>query len=233
MNKTIAIVQKELKQIFYSPIAYIVLFVTLEIFNVFFYLIIDQNAEATLRDVFQVMEFMLVFIVPLFTMRIFAEERQSGTFEFLMTLPVSSWTIILGKFLATTIFFSIFLLLTSPYYFILEVYSSPDRMAILVGYIGIFLEIMSYIAIGIFFSALTKSQVVAAISSYVVIFMLYFSVSAMKYVQGFAAQVIRYTGIWSHSENLIAGVLQTQDVVYFLSLIIFPLILTRLALQSR
>lgn len=233
MNQVTAIIQKELKQFFYSPVAYVVLFITLIIFNAFFYLIIDQSAEASLRDVFKVIEFMLVFIVPLLTMRSFAEERASGTFELLMTSPISNWSIVLGKFFGSLLFFIIFIALTIPYYIILEIFSQPDRLAIIVGYFGLLLEIMSFVAIGILFSSVTKSQIVAAISSYVVIFMLYFSVSAMKFLTGVPAKLVRYSSLWSHSESLMSGLLQTQDVFYFLSLTIFCLVLTRITLEQR
>ena len=90
MNKIWAIITKELSVYFKSPMAYIVLILTISIFNIFFYMIIDQNKEVVLKDVFQVMEFMFIFLGPLLTMGIFAQEKANGTMEFLMTAPVTN-----------------------------------------------------------------------------------------------------------------------------------------------
>ncbi len=115
MSKIIAIAKKELKTYFKSPIAYIVLIITISIFNIFFFLIIDENREASLRDVFKVMEFLFIFIVPLLTMKIFAEEKSRGTMEFLMTTPTTNTSIVLGKYLGSLIFFTLIAAMTVSY----------------------------------------------------------------------------------------------------------------------
>src|SRR3989338_7863244 len=112
MKKTLIIAFKEFETYFKSPGAYIILVITISIFNMFFFLIIDQNREASLRDVFKLMEFLFVFIIPLLTMRILAEEKRSGTIEFLMTSPVSNTSIVLGKYLGSLIFLTIIIALT-------------------------------------------------------------------------------------------------------------------------
>ena len=112
MNKIITIAKKELKAYFGSPIAYIFLIITISIFNIFFFLIIDQNREATLRDVFKFMEFLFIFIIPLLTMKVFAEEKFTGTMEFLMTTPTTNTSIVLGKYLGSLIFFTLVVGLT-------------------------------------------------------------------------------------------------------------------------
>ena len=98
MSKILSIAKKELMTYFKSPIAYIILILTITIFNIFFFMIIDQNREVSLRDIFQVMEFMFVFLVPLLTMRMFSEEKLTGTMEFLMTAPLTNTAIVLGKY---------------------------------------------------------------------------------------------------------------------------------------
>jgi len=120
--------KKELMAYFKSPIAYIILILTITLFNIFFFMIIDQNREVSLRDVFQVMEFMFVFLVPLLTMRIFSEEKSSGTMEFLMTAPLTNTAIVLGKYLGVLIFFSILISMTFVYYGIVEYFGTPDRL---------------------------------------------------------------------------------------------------------
>jgi len=120
MNKILAIAKKELKTYFSSPVAYIVLIITISIFNIFFFMIIDQNREATLRDVFKAMEFLFIFIIPILTMKVFAEEKFTGTMEFLMTTPTSNTAIVLGKYLGSLIFFTLIVVLTLSYYFVIE-----------------------------------------------------------------------------------------------------------------
>ncbi len=233
MSKIVAIAKKELKTYFKSPIAYIVLILTISIFNIFFFMLIDENREANLRDVFKVMEFLFIFIVPLLTMKIFAEEKSSGTMEFLMTTPTTNTAIVLGKYLGSLMFFTLIIGLTVSYYFIIEFFGQPDRLTILTGYLGVWLEGALFIAIGMLTSAVTKNQIIAAISSYVILFLLYFSISFIKYFSGTAESLIRYVGTWSHAENLIGGLVTTADVVYYLSGIFICIILTRLSIENK
>ncbi len=233
MNKIFIIAKKELKAYFNSPIAYIVLIITISIFNIFFFLIIDQNREAALRDVFKVMEFLFIFIVPLLTMKIFSEEKLSGTMEFLMTTPTTNTAIVLGKYLGSLIFMTLIIGMTMSYYLIIEIFGQPDRLAVLSGYLGIWLEAALFIAIGLLASSWTKNQIIAAISSYAILFLLYFSVSFIKYFHGTAETLIRYVGVWSHTDNFIAGLIITTDLVYYLSGIIICIILTRISIENR
>lgn len=233
MNKIFAIAAKELKEYFTSPIAYIVLIVTISVFNIFFFLIIDQNQEANLRDVFKIMKFLFIFIVPLLTMKTFAEEKASGTMEFLMTTPTTNTAIVLGKYLGSLIFFSLIIGLTTSYYFILEFFGQPERLAILTGYLGVWLEGALFIAIGILASSLTKNQIISAISSYTVLFLLYFSISFIMYFNGHAETFIRYIGTWSHAENFTMGLITMADLVYYLSGILICILFTRLSVENR
>ncbi|MCG2710718.1 MAG: ABC transporter permease [Candidatus Omnitrophica bacterium] len=233
MSKIAAIAKKELKAYFKSPIAYIVLIITISIFNIFFFLIIDENREASLRDVFKVMEFLFIFIVPLLTMKIFAEEKSSGTMEFLMTTPTTNTAIVLGKYLGSLVFFTLIVAMTLSYYFIIEFFGQPDRLTILSGYLGVWLEGALFIAIGMLTSSGTKNQIIAAMSSYVILFLLYFSISFIKYFSSTAQVLIRYAGTWSHSENFIVGLITTADVVYYLSGIVICIMLTRLSIENR
>ncbi|MCK5083843.1 MAG: ABC transporter permease subunit, partial [Candidatus Omnitrophica bacterium] len=231
MNKTWAITKKELAAYFKSPVAYIILIVTVCVFNMFFFIIIDSNQEATLRDVFKVMGFLFVFIVPLLTMKTFAEEKASGTMEFLMTTPTKNSAIVLGKYLGSLIFFTLIMASTSVYYVIVELFGAPDRAAVFAGYLGVWLEGAMFIAIGLLVSSLTKSQIVAAICSYVVLFLLYFSISFIQYTHGAAETVVRYVATLSHAENFAVGLITTADLTYYLSTIIFCLVLTRISIE--
>lgn len=233
MNKVFAIAKKELKAYFESPIAYIVLILTISVFNVFFYMIVDQNREASLRDVFKVMEFMFVFLIPLLTMKIFSEEKLTGTIEFLMTSPITNTAIVLGKYLGSLIFFTLIIIMTVTYYFIIEYFGQPDRASILTGFLGIWLEGSFFLAIGILTSSWTRNQIIAAISSYAILFSLYFSISFTNSLSGPMEAVVRYAGTWSHLGNFTVGLITIADVVYYLSGIIFCLILTRFGIENR
>ncbi|MFH0762792.1 MAG: ABC transporter permease [Candidatus Omnitrophota bacterium] len=233
MNKILAIAKKELKSYFNSPIAYIVLIITVSVFNIFFFMIIDQNREASLRDVFKIMEFLFIFIVPLLTMKTFAEEKSSGAIEFLMTTPTTNTEIVLGKYLGSLIFFTLIIGITLSYYFIIEFFGQPDRLTVLTGYLGIWLEGAFFIAIGIMASSWTKNQIIAAISSYVILFLLYFSITFIKYFSGPAEAIIQYIGTWSHLENFTAGFITTADLAYYLSGILICIAFTRLSIENR
>jgi len=233
MSKIFAIAQKELTTYFRSPIAYIVLIITISVFNIFFFMIIDESREATLRDVFKVMEFLFVFIVPLLTMKIFAEEKSTGTMEFLMTTPTTNTAVVLGKYLGSLIFFSFIIAVTSTYYFIIEFFGHPDRLSILSGYLGVWLEGAFFVAIGMMASSWTPNQIVAAISSYAILFLLYFSISFIKYLSGTPELLIRHVSTLPHAENFSAGLIETADLVYYVSGILFCIILTRFSIENR
>lgn len=233
MNKVLAIAQKELKTYFRSPIAYIILISTISIFNIFFFLIIDRNQEASLRDLFRVMEFLFIFIVPLLTMKTFAEEKSSGSMEFLMTTPTTNTEIVLGKYLGSLIFLTLIIGITSSYYFIIEFFGQPQVWVVLAGYLGIWLEGALFVAVGILTSSWTKNQIIAAMSSYVILFLLYFSISFIKYFSGTAEVLIRYIGTWSHAENFTVGLITVADLVYYLSGILICLAFTRLSTENR
>lgn len=233
MRKIWVIALKELQIYFKSPMAYIILVVTTTVFNGFFFAIIEENKEATLRDMFKVMEFLFVFIIPLLTMKSFAEERTSGTMEFLMTTPTTNRALVLGKYVGSLMFLGVVMLPVTIYYGIIEFYGYPDRGAVLSGCFGIFLEGALFTAIGLLASAWASSQTVAAISAYLIIFMLYFSIALMKYFTGCWEKVVRYAGTWSHLENLAAGLITAGDVIYYVIGIIFCLVWARVAIENK
>ncbi len=232
MRKVLSIVKKELGAYFKSPIAYIVLVLTISVFNVFFFMILDENHEASLRDVFKVMEFLFVFIIPILTMKVFAEEKASGTMELLLTTPTRISVIVFGKYLGALCFYSLIIILTVFYYAVIEYFSNPDRLSVLSGYVGIWIEGALFIAIGMLCSSWSRSQIVAAISSYVFIFFLYFSVAFNNYVGGLMKDVVHYIGITTHSQDLFSGLITLADVFYFISGILVCLFFTIFSLHK-
>jgi ABC-2 type transport system permease protein len=233
MSKIYVLTKKELYSLFSSPVAYIILIIMLSLFNVFFFLIIDQNREASLRDVFQLMEFMLVFFIPLLTMRLFSEEKSNGTIEFLLTAPLTHTMIVLGKYLSMLIFFTLLIGLTLSYYFIVEYFSEPDPFSILSGYLGIWLEGAFFIAVGLLASSWTANQIVAAVVSYLILFSLYFVTSFTQYVSGSVERFLTQMSTHTHLENFAIGIITPSDVVYYLVGILLCLVLTRLSIDNR
>jgi ABC-2 type transport system permease protein len=233
MNKIFALTKKELHSYFCSPIAYITLIVMLSLFNVFFFLVIDQNREVSLRDVFQLMEFMLVFLIPLLTMRLFSDEKSNGTMEFLLTAPLTHTMIVLGKYFSMLIFYSLLIGLTGIYYLIVEYFGEPDPLSMLSGYLGIWLEGAFFIAVGLLASSWTSNQIIAAMVSYVILFFLYFSSSFTQYVGGSAEQFLIQLSTHTHLENFAIGIITPSDVVYYMAGIVLCLVLTRLSIDNR
>ncbi|MGJ8679206.1 ABC transporter permease [Paraglaciecola sp.] len=228
-----ALIKKELYSYFSSPIAYIILIAILTLFNVFFFLIIDQNREVSLREVFQLMEFMLVFFIPLLTMKMFSEEKSNGTMEFLLTTPLTHTLIVLGKYFSMLIFYTLLIGLTGVYYIIVEYYGSPDRMGTLSGYVGIWLEGAFFIAVGLLTSSWTSNQIIAAIVSYIILFSLYFSTSLTQYFSGSTAEFFTQLSTRTHLENFSIGVITPSDLAYYITGILLCLVLTRLSIDNR
>jgi ABC-2 type transport system permease protein len=233
MSKILSLARKEVLSYFKSPIAYIILILTITIFNMFFFMIIDQEREVSLKSVFQVMEFMFLFLVPILTMRLFAEEKSSGTIELLMTSPLSNTTIVIGKYLGSLFFLSLIIGMTGVYYGIMEYFGSPDRLTIAMGYLGIWLEGAFFLGIGMMVSSWTSNQMVAAITSYAILFMIYFSIGFMKYVSGPAEEIIRYMNTGTHLANFASGLITPGDIIYYISGVVICMVVTRLSIENR
>ena len=233
MAKIIALAKKELHGYFSTPIAYLMLIAMLSIFNIIFYMIISQNREVSLRDIFQVMEFMFVFLVPLLTMKLFSEEKSTGTMEFLLTAPLTPSMLVLGKYLGIMTFFTLLIAMTVIYYFIVEYFGSPDPYSILSGYVGIWLEGAFFIAIGLLTSSWTRNQLIAAMMSYLILFFLYFASSFTQYFTGTIEVVLMQLSTRNHLENFATGIITPSDIVYYVAGIVLCLVLTRLSINNR
>jgi ABC-2 type transport system permease protein len=233
MNKIIAITKKELHGYFSSPIAYIILISMLSLFNLFFFMIINQNREASLRDVFQSIEFLLVFFIPLLTMKVFSEEKANGTMEFLLTSPLTYSMIVLGKYFSVLIFYSMLIVITISYYLIIEYFATPDISSIASGYLGLWLEGALFIAIGLLISSWTRNQIIAAMVSYVVLFLLYFSNSFSQYMGESGKDILFHISTRTHLENFVVGVITPSDITYYVTGIIVCLVLTRFSIDNR
>jgi len=230
-----AIFKKEISLFFTSPIAYLVIGSFLVINGLFLWVFTGEYniLEAGFADVntfFFLAPWLLLFLIPAITMRSFADEYQTGTIELLKTLPISNSQIVLGKFLASLILVIIAIVPTFIYVYTINSLASPsgsiDMGPIIGSYIGLLLMASSYIAIGLFTSTLAKNQIVAFISSVLIILILLFGIDALATLTGDNI-FIKKIGIYYHFKSLGRGVIDSRDIFYFFSVTLFFLYLTK------
>ena len=232
--KNIAIIaQKELRAYFASPIAYVVIAAFLAMTGFFFWLIVSLSREASLRGVFANMAIILLFIAPALTMRLLAEEQRSGTIELLLTLPVRDWQVVLGKFLASLAVFALMLALTLYYPLLLVWLGNPDRGPIISGYIGLLLVGGAFLSIGVFTSSLSGNQVVAALLGFGAMLILWLIDIAGRLFGPPASDVVTYVSMSQHYFDFVRGIIDSRDVIFFLSVMAAFLFLSVQTLQLR
>jgi ABC-2 type transport system permease protein len=227
---------RELRSYFVSPIAYGAGALFLLINGYLFSVISIQSQEASLRNVMTNMMFILLLLSPALTMRLLADEQRMGTIELLLTAPLRDWQIVVGKYLGSLIAFVAVLLAPTLYYvLILGVFGQPDYGPIATSYLGILLLGASFLAVGVFSSSLTQNQIIAYFAGLVILLLLWVA-DAGNTALGFAGPVgdtLSYLAFPQHYTNFFAGVIDTRDLVYSLTLIAVPLFLATQVLQSR
>ena len=219
MSKKNVIMRRELSSYFISPIAYIVcgLFLVFMGFMFFSTFFIAKRAE--LRQFFGLLPVMFSFFIPALTMRIFSEEKRSGTIETLITLPVTAEDIVIGKYLASFICTVVMLLPTLFYVVTCYIFGTPDAGPIIGGYVGALLLAAGFCAVGIFASSVTKNQLIAFIVAFAIcIFLSLFSNFAIL-LPAPVVSLITFISAGSHFESISRGIIDTRDILYFISLI--------------
>lgn len=235
MRNVWTITLRELKSFFVSPIAYVVSAAFLVLSGALFSLILNGSQEASLRNTFTNVTFILVLLAPALTMKLVAEEQRMGTIELLLTAPVHDWQVIVGKYLGSLILFSVTLLAPTLYYaLILNVFGQPDLGPLASSYLGLLLLGGSFLAIGVLTSALTQNQVVAYIIGVVMLLLMWIADAAGRIIgSGAVANVLSYLAITGHYEDFLRGVVDTTHIVYPLSVIVVALFLATQILQTR
>jgi ABC-2 type transport system permease protein len=232
VRATLAIIERELRAYFLSPVGYAMLTVFLFLSAVFFFLPISRFGEGSLRPFTYNVVIILIITLPALTMRLISEERRTGTIEILMTSPVTDWQVVLGKYLGSLAFYGVMLLATIQYPIALEIVSDPDRGPMIAGYVGLFLFGATFLAIGLLISTLTKSQVTAAFVTVGVLLLMllidWFSTGA----SGWFSEIASHVGMQRHLENFAKGILDTKDLIYYLSTIALCLALATRGLAS-
>jgi ABC-2 type transport system permease protein len=229
MRTTWIIFRRELAAYFATPLAYvfIVVFLVLAGSLTFFLGGFFDRGQADLQPFFTFHPWLYLFLIPAIAMRLWAEERKTGTIELFLTLPVTTAQAVLGKFLAAWVFCGIALALTFPLWLTVNVLGEPDNGVILASYIGSWLMAGAFLAIGAAVSALTKNQVIAFVVAAVVCFLLTVSGSSvvLGFFTGWAPQIVVDTiasfSFISHFTSVMRGVIDLKDMVYFISLIVF------------
>ncbi|MBW1729320.1 MAG: ABC transporter permease subunit [Deltaproteobacteria bacterium] len=236
-----AVIKKELGGYFGSPVAYvfIVIFLLLCGFFTFSVSHFYEAGQADLRAFFEWIPWIFLFLVPAVAMRLWADERRSGTIELILTLPVTLPEVVLGKFLAAWLFVSLGLLLTFPLVLTVIYLGHPDMGAIVAGYFGSFLLAGAYLSIGSMTSSLTRNQVISFIVS--VVICLFFVLAGWPPVTGalsgwaplWLVDIVSGFSFISHFASLQRGVIDLRDIVYFVSVIAFMLFANGVILQYR
>jgi ABC-2 type transport system permease protein len=249
MRNAFTIAGKELRGFFVSPMGWVVMGLYALLFGYFFMAhltyFVQQSMQSQMgggpininqfmiRPLLQNVALINLFLLPMITMRAYAEEKRSGTIELLLTSPVSDLQIILGKFLGAIGFYAALLAVTMLYVGILFAFGTPEWRPVVTGYLGLLLMGGCFLSVGLFISSTTKNQVVAGAATFVV-FLLLWIISWLGQSAGPAmASVLEYLSIVWHFEDFAKGVIDTKHVIYYLSFITFGLFLTMKSVDTE
>jgi len=244
--------KKELKSYFVSPIAYIVMTIFLVIAGYFFYssfafynLLSMQAAsspyglrglnitEGVLRPLFLNLSVVMLLLLPILTMRLFAEEKKLGTMELLLSYPVRDGEVLMGKFGACLLVYTLMLSLTGSYIIFLILFAQPEYGPIFSCYLGLFLMGTSFISLGILASSLTENQIIAAVATFGAL-LLFWAIGWAAHFAGPAlGRVFSHLSIIEHFDNFTKGIIESKDVIFYLDFTVLCLFLTLRSLESK
>ena len=235
MNNIYTIFRKEIANYFNSPIAYIFIAVFLISSIWLFFQNFFLAGQATMRGYFYFLPWVFLFLAPAISMRSFAEEKRSGTLELLLTLPVKDWEVVLGKFFSNVVFVAITILLSISIPISISSLGEMDMGLIIGGYLGAILLASSYLSLGLFVSSLTKNQIVAFIIAIAGLFFLFILGAdfVLNTTPAFLVPIFSFLGLGTHFDNIVKGVVDTKDLIYYFSFIFLFLWLTVRNIESR
>lgn len=237
MKSILIITKRELHSFFDSLIAYIMLVLFLGFSGFFTWLQgsdIFLVGQASLRPFFSIAYWTLFFFIPALTMRLLAEEKKTGTIELLLTKAISDRQVVIGKFLSTLTLICIALLLTLPYVITVSSIGNLDLGEVICGYLGLILMSAAYISIGLYASSITSNQIVAFLVSLFIGLFFHIIFDVLKgSATGFIGDFFYMLSLSNHFESISRGVVDTKDIIYFLSIIGLGLFLTEVSLSKR
>lgn len=240
MGKVLLLTRREISAYFVSPIAYVAMALFLVIAGIFFALAdFRPGAPAAMRSIFDIMMFILIFVLPIVTMRSLAEEQRSGTIETLLTAPVTDIQVVVAKFLGSWIFYLAMLAPTLIYVVLLAAFGNPEYGPVASGYLGLVLLGALYVSIGLLASSVTENQVIAAVTAFVILIVLAMLgpwiatvVPSRWWIIGVRA-IIQQATVRTHYQDFSQGVVDLVHVIYFVALTAYALFLTVKVLESR
>lgn len=237
MRNILSIAEREIRAYFTSPMAYgVTVFFLFFSGLIFTFSIYQPQARAEMRGLLGTMVFLTLMMAPVLTMALLAQERSSGTIELLLTKPVHDREVVLGKYLAALAVYVLIIVLTLPYPLLLEKYGDFDWGPTWVGYLGLVLCAMAFLAIGLFASSLTRNQMTSAIVC-LGAFLFFWLIGWVSYLVGgegsLLADVAKNISIFEIYSDFEKGLLDSKNVVFFLSLVVFFLFLTTRVLEMR
>lgn len=232
-KKILIVSKREVRTFFSSPSAYIVITLFLLLTGWFFFSTFFLAGRADMRDFFNLLPIVFSFIIPALTMRLFAEEYRSGSFEILTTLPVTLMDIIAGKFLAALFFTTVMLVPTLIYPLFINIVGELDPGPVIGGYLGGILLAGAFSAIGILASSLTQNQIAAFIISSAGCFFLTIISSILIFLPPFLTGFFQYLGAVFHFNSIAKGVIDSRDLVYFISIMFISLYGTYIVIRER
>ena len=233
MQQVMHILSKELKDYFISPIAYIVISIFLMVTGWFFFSTFFIFNQADLRNFFDLLPITFSFVIPAITMRLFSEEFNVGSYEILLTLPVTFNQIIFGKFLAAVVFVAAALVPTLSYPIFISFLGELDWGPIIGGYLGAILLGGAYAAVGLFASAITRNQIIAFIVGMGICFLLTLIDKMLFFFPPSLLGVVGLLGADLHFSNIAKGIIDSRDILYFLSVIFIGLYAAHLVIEKK
>ncbi|MFH1230226.1 MAG: ABC transporter permease [Planctomycetota bacterium] len=235
MRNILILTKRELAAYFYSPLAYVIITAFLFFSGYFFWTYLRWSADATvLRYVLELIGFTSLIISPMITMRLLAEEIKSGTLEILMTAPVTETEVVVSKYITALVFYLSLIIPTVAYVILLMKWGNPDLGAIISGYAGLICLTGVFLSIGLFVSSLTSNQIVAVIITFIILLIGWVIGYAGEFFQQqYWKDIFKYIGFFDHFDSFRKGLIDSRDIFYSLSLIVFFIFLTVRILESR
>ena len=234
MNPAMVIARREVRAYFNSPVAYIVVSAfTIIAGGIFFFFKFFLAQEASMRGFFESMPMLFMFMIPAITMRLLADEKASGTLELLITMPVRDAEVVIGKFLAAMALLCTAIGLTLVFAITVKSLGPLDRGPTIGGYLGLVLMGGAYVSIGVMASALTRNSIVSFIVAFAISFALYLLGRLTQFLPQALQKLVAYLSIDGHFENIGRGVIDTRDLIYYLSVMAVCLQLATTSLESR
>jgi ABC-2 type transport system permease protein len=233
MRQVLLIFRKEFKDYFISPIAYIVIALFVMVTGWLFFSTFFVYDQAEMRNFFIRLPFLFALVIPIITMRLFSEELNVGSYELLLTLPVTFTDIILGKFLAALAFVGALLLPTLSFPIFISFLGDLDWGVVIGGYVGALLMGAAYVSIGLLASSLTRNQIIACIVGMVICALMAIIDKMLFFFPQSILNVIEYLSTGYHFENISRGILDTRNLLYFLSVIFLGLYATHMVMQEK